>query len=316
PHKAPLLRMNLPFSLRDLHYFVVAAEEGQLTKAALELHVAQPALSQSLARLEARLGTRLLERHPRGVSLTPAGELFFVRARAVLAAGAEAMWSVQPWARGEGRLSLGFTPSAQALARPLRRGFMERHPGVEIEICHLDVTERLANLRAGKIDVELLYPPPRDSELVTQTLLESPRHVVLSERHRLAGKKQLLFAEIAGETFPGRHPSVSEDWCREAWLTGYRGADPPVTAETALGLDELWALIYSGKAISVLPRFMLSATVGDGVRAIPLVDVPALEVVIARRREDRRPVVAAFFELCAESAELTGLPARGRPVAA
>src|SRR5437588_12765470 len=77
-------------SLRHLRYFVTVGEEGQLTRAANRLHVAQPALSQAIAQLESQFGVELLERHARGVSLTPAGEAFFVKARVALAAVADA----------------------------------------------------------------------------------------------------------------------------------------------------------------------------------------------------------------------------------
>jgi DNA-binding transcriptional LysR family regulator len=77
------------FSQVQLRYFVTVAEEGQITRAARRLHIAQPALSQALAQLEAELDIVLFERHPRGVTLTPAGEAFLVKARAALAAEAE-----------------------------------------------------------------------------------------------------------------------------------------------------------------------------------------------------------------------------------
>jgi DNA-binding transcriptional LysR family regulator len=296
--------MKLPFNLRDLHFFVVAAEEGQMTRAAARLGVAQPALSQGIARLEERVGTSLLERRARGVWLTPAGEAFFERARAVVSATEEAICAVAPWARGEERISLGFPPSLQGLARPLRRRFMERHPGVEMEVRHLEASERLTALRTGRIDAELLYPaPPPGDGLVTHTVLTSPRYAVLSEHHRLAGEGRLCFEQIAGETFPGRHPGRSPAWASATWLPDRAGCDPPPTAETPLGLDQLWALIYSGRAIAVLPGFMLSATVGDGVQAVPLRDVDPLEVVLARREADRRHVVDDLFELARESPE-------------
>ena len=98
-----------------------------------------------------------------------------------------------------------------------------------------------------------------------------------------------MFDQIAGETFPGRHPSVSEQWSRDAWLSDRRGHEPKVTAETPLTVDEVWALVHAGKAISVLPRFMVMTAVGDGVRAIPLVDVEPVDVAMARREDDQRP---------------------------
>jgi DNA-binding transcriptional LysR family regulator len=306
--------MNLPFSLRELRYFVVVAEEGQMTRAAGRLNVAQPALSQTIAKLEQQVGADLLERHARGVRATAAGEAFLERARIVLAATEEAICAVEPWAERESRLCFGFKGSIQALTRPLRRGLMERHPDIAIEVRHLGTFERLRELRAGRLDVELLYPAPAQTfELVSQTILRSPRYVVLSENHRLAREQQLRFEQIAEETFPARHPSVPEECARDAWLTSYRGADPKLSAEAPQGLDQLWTLIYANKAIAVLPRFLLSAAVGEGVRAIPLLDVEPVEVALARRRADRRPIVTALFEIAGDSAEAHRRLERGRP---
>src|SRR5437868_8759560 len=72
--------------LRHLRYFVAIAEERSFTRAAERLWIAQPGLSTQIRRLEAELGIQLLERHARGVDLTPAGQLFLERARVALAA--------------------------------------------------------------------------------------------------------------------------------------------------------------------------------------------------------------------------------------
>src|SRR5205823_11580748 len=90
---------SVPFKRGQLRYFVTVADEGQMTRAARKLHVAQPALSHAIAQLEAELGIELLQRHARGVSLTPAGEAFLVKARTALAAGTEAEQTAKSLAR-------------------------------------------------------------------------------------------------------------------------------------------------------------------------------------------------------------------------
>ena len=78
----------------------------------------------------------------------------------------------------------------------------------------------------------------------------------------------------------------------------------------------MWTLVYSGKAIAVLPDFMVPAAVGEGVRAIPLLDAPPLEVVLARRSDDRRRIVQELFDFCVEPVGDEDREAEGRAVSA
>jgi DNA-binding transcriptional LysR family regulator len=298
--------MKRNLDLRQLRYFLAVAEEGQVTRAAERLHLAQPALSQAIAKLEADLGVRLLERHPRGVNMTPAGEAFVIKLREALIALDEAQDAVSPWVHGDLRLIVGFLPTVGAVARPLLRQLMMDHPEIDVETRHLGVGARLTELKRKQIDVEIVFPPPEEPDLVAETLIFAPRFVVLSERHPLAEEPSLVFEQIANETFPGRDPSVSEKWAEEAFLTGYRGSRPPRAVETPTTLDEMWALVSAGKAISVLPDFMVLRTEGDGVRAVPLTDVPPLEVCVTRRREDSRAAVRALFETLASGKRQAG----------
>ena len=289
--------MYPPFELRQLYYFVTVAEERQITRAAARLHIAQPALSHTIARLESAVGVKLLERESRGVSLTPAGIAFLEKARRAVTAAQEAETVVGPFLRAEGELILGVTPGFHPAARPLLRRFILEHPGVEARVRELDTPRRLLELRAGVIDAELLLAPDSDEPgLVMEALVHSPRYVLMASSHPLAGMKDLRFEQIAHETFPGLHESLNARWARECWLTELRGGEPNLTEERPLTLDDLWALIQTGKAVTVLPDFMVAPMVGSGVCAIPLVDVPPFEFALARRANDHRAVLAALFD--------------------
>ena len=277
--------------LRQLHYFVVVVEEGQMTSAATRLHIAQPALSQAIAKLESDLGVKLFERHSRGVIPTEAGAAFFERASRALVAVEEAEEAVDPWLRAGPRLVIGFHEAAGDLARALLRRFMVAHPEVNIETRHLDSGERLVELKRGRVDAELVYPPTGDEQLVESLVGRSPRYVLVGESHHLAAERTLTFDQIEHEMLPGRHPSVDERWADDAWLTNYRTAPPRLSSETPASLDELWALVSRGKAISILPQFMIPRLQGDGVRAIPLEGVAPLEVALASLRGDTRQVI-------------------------
>jgi DNA-binding transcriptional LysR family regulator len=288
--------------LRQLHYFVVVVEEGQMTRASARLHIAQPALSQAIGKLEIELGVKLLERHARGVTTTEAGEAFLEKAARALLAVEEAEDALRPWRPGAPQLKVGFSQSAGDLARGVLTRFMVSRPDVDLQIRHLEPAERLVQLRRGKIDAELIYPPPRDEGLLECVVAVCPRYVILSERHPLAADSSLVFSQIEGETLPARHPSVAEELVHDAWLMRYRERPPRLAGTAPTSLDELWTLVARGKAIAILPEFAVERAQGDGVRAIPLVDVDPLEVCLAVRSGDIRPEVSALIAALAEDA--------------
>ncbi len=271
-------------------------EEGQITRAARRLHLAQPALSQMITKLEHRLGVRLLDRRARGIEPTPAGTAFYEKAREALGAVEEAYDALAPWARSETSICLGYSSVLTSVARPGLRRFIGAHPEVELTTRHLLPRERLSELKRGRIDAELLFPAPNDPELLYTVVGRFPRFVLMHDGHPLAGERSLEYDQIAEETMPARHPSIPESWAKEAWLMNYRGSQPKVTTEAPTSLDQVWALVSAGKAVSILPEFMTRPTQGHGVRAIPLSDVDPIAVALARRRDDARATVAALLD--------------------
>src|SRR3954453_11341334 len=122
--------------LRHLRYFVAIAEERSITRAAERLWIAQPGLSTQGRRLEAEVGIQLLNRHPRGVELTPAGVVFLERARATLAAAETARSTGTELEAGlVGTIRLGIATEAGAgLAPPLLADFGRDKPSVEVTV--------------------------------------------------------------------------------------------------------------------------------------------------------------------------------------
>ena len=122
--------VSTTFGLRQLRYFVVAAEEGQITRAAQKLNLAQPALSRTIAQLEAQMGVKLLQRHARGVSLTPAGAQLLEKAQAVLDAISEVERMSQSLSRAtRGAAEVGFLGASPMIDAPeLFTSFSTEHP--------------------------------------------------------------------------------------------------------------------------------------------------------------------------------------------
>ena len=155
------------FSQGQLRYFVTVSEEGQITRAAKRLHLAQPALSQAIAQLEGELGVELLVRHPRGVTLTDAGEAFLVKARAVLAAKAETAQTALALRRAASdAIAIGFVGPPPSLGCPeLFGAFEARHPDAQISFLDLPFPRgHTADWLAG-VDIAFCHAPmvePRD----------------------------------------------------------------------------------------------------------------------------------------------------------
>src|SRR5215831_10326826 len=148
--------------LRQLAYFDAVARHGSFTKAAQRLHVAQPAVSAQIRRLEAELGATLLERTTRRVALTQAGELFLARARQVLAqldAARADLGELSAVLRG--RVRLGATQVVGSLDLPAALAqFRGRYPGVSLTL-HSGLIAKLPGLLdAG--DVDLVIGPVHD----------------------------------------------------------------------------------------------------------------------------------------------------------
>jgi DNA-binding transcriptional LysR family regulator len=187
--------------LRHLRYFVAIAEERSFTRAAERLWVAQPGLSSQIRRLESELGIRLFDRHTRGVTLTQAGDLFFERARVVLAAADDALSTGRDLELGlAGAVRLGL--AVETAARPvpgLLSSFSHGHPGVEVTVFDSYAGTVVRELRDGRLDA-VVVPSAFAAADLRSVQLSSERWVVLAARgHRLGHPGPIQGAELEGE---------------------------------------------------------------------------------------------------------------------
>src|SRR6185436_5643602 len=134
--------------LRHLRYFIGVAEEENVSRAALKLHVSQPALSRQVRDLEDELGFPLLERSAKSVRLTQAGGVFLNEARAVLQRAEEAVKAARAVATGQsGELHVGYAPSLTARILPgTLRLFQAELPRLRVRLHDLSTEEMLAGL--------------------------------------------------------------------------------------------------------------------------------------------------------------------------
>lgn len=276
-----------------------------MTRAARRLQLAQPALSQAIARLESQVGMRLLDRNPRGVTLTPAGEAFMEKAEATLAAADEVRATVRSWAREQaGRLLVGF----MSLTPPMMAGdlfarFARARPAVTVEWRELSYPTLQPRSWLEDTDAALIWFPPSGPGLVGEAIRTRPLVAVMSERHPLAGREQLKVEDVIDETFPG-----IVEWCDHGWLGNwgldrYRGAPARRTDDGAATPAEVASIVASGRAITTVPDIVAVPFAHLGIRAIPIVDADPAVMMVVWPEGATKPLVAQLAGLARQMFE-------------
>ena len=293
------------FGLRALRYFATIADEGQFSLAAEKLHVAQPALSQAMARLESDLGFKLLERHPRGVTLTPAGEVFLGKAREALAAEDDAISTAESLARSrEGVVAFGYLGLPPVLTHPnLIEAFAKLHPEVEIRADELSFPTLPTAAWLREVDVAIATRPAADPVVQAQPLSAERRVVLMPKGHRLAAREELSVGEVLDETFIGFDPSVDPAWAGFWSLDDHRGGPAPHVVGHAVNAQGRFAHLLAGSGIAVVPACHAAVLINvlPSTAAVPLADAaPSIMTLVAR--DDRHNVlVEALFALAREA---------------
>ncbi|MFD3470653.1 LysR family transcriptional regulator [Streptomyces sp. NPDC058682] len=263
--------------------FPGGAAHQHFGRAAADLHVAQPALSRQIQRLEKNLGARLLDRVPQGALLTPAGQRFLPHAQALLQAARQAELAVREQAETE-HIAIGYVEDLviTAAVRELRR----RHPNAEITTRYLSCRD-VGSLSDKRVDALIARAPlPLASDDVfTTPLYEEPRMLVVPRGHPLADRPSVTAEELAGEEAA---PCAFEtaDW------TSYRilGADvPPIES-----YEDKLELVASGRAIAVLPVGDRRSSLRPDLVTVPIEGSPPSQVVLVSRKGDPNPMIRSL----------------------
>jgi len=289
--------------LRRLRYFVVVAEEGNFSRAAERLHMAQPPLSDQIKRLEAALGVRLFDRTSRGARLTAAGEVLLTEARRLLAQAETTAEMVRRVGSGEvGSLNLGFVPSASnSVLPPVLSEFRRRYPDVRLFLQEMNPDWLVAGLHEGRLDVGFFYLPFEDGALETRVVSREPLVVALPETHELALAEEVDLRDLAGEPFvlparyrmPGLHAQVVGA-CREA------GFEPEAVQNEVWLMQTIVGLVAGGMGVALVPG-SLRNLIRTGVAYKPLSGLSrTVEMGAVRRRDEKNPVVRSFLKVVDE----------------
>lgn len=253
--------------LRQLRHFVALAEHGHFARAAAAVNLSQPALSRSIQALESSLGCRLLDRGPRGVSLTAHGQLVLEHARRLLA-GSQALTSaVTQLANldgGELRLGAGPYPAARLVPRALGR-FAGRHPRVRVQL----LIEDWLSLRERLLDdaIELFVADIReledDPQLRIEPLRVHPGVFFCRPGHPLLEQSSLRLQDLAAYPLAGTQLPASV----AAAIRALSGREQPLGVECD-NFMVLKALVAESEVLSMAPWDVVAEDVEAGRLAV------------------------------------------------
>jgi len=290
------------------------ARRGSFSAAADALDYTQSAISQQIAALEQEAGMTLLQRHPRGVSLTAAGQTLVGHAEGILARleSAEAALGAIAGLRG-GRLRMASFPTAGATLMPLAiAAFRARHPDVELTLAEGEPDQIAPRLRAGELDLALLFEFGSSAgsaeELTRVELLEDPLYLTLPREHKLAKKHKLRLEDLRGEAWV---QTSSDSPCARHVVRSCHAAgfEPRVSFESD-DYQTVQGLVAAGVGVALIPELALTVVREDiAIRALspspPVRQVVAATPAGARLLPAAPAMLSALSEAAAQYEALT-----------
>lgn len=291
-----------PMNLQRLRHFVELAETLNFRRAAERLHMAQPPLSVSIQKLEAELGTRLFERAPSGVTITPAGLAMLAEAKRVLFHAAQITSMASSAAQGTGgRLQIGFVGSAiYGLLQKLVYPFRTRHPGVELVLREATSIKIVQMLDDGELDIGLVRTPLTLSTKMGLLTLEHDQFVAaIPSGNALGSKPDLCLADLQNEPFIMYSAVEASGFRSAAMLACQQAGFYPQVAQEASQIQTLLALVEIGLGIALVPSVM-QRFVSKKIVYRVLTDQSATKVIgmaLAFRPGMESPAALRFKEL-------------------
>lgn len=270
--------------LRQLRYFVAIVDHGSLSRAALVLHVAQPALTQQLRQLEDELGARLLHRSAQGVTSTDAGKLFYQHAQAILKQVADARAAVaQSTERPSGSVTLGLPHSISgALALPLLTAARARYPEITLQLTEEISGSLTEQLKSGRLNLAVLFDDGQLGQFNSVPLVE----------------EDLMFICRPGSAFAPAGPSISlaDALASTLILPAQQHGVRPRIEQTARGAGLALDKVIEINSIAILRSALLADI---GATLLPVAPVRAdIEAGMLAAWPVEHPAITRSVTLC------------------
>jgi LysR family transcriptional regulator, low CO2-responsive transcriptional regulator len=286
-------------SLKQLQAVAAVARLGTMTRAAQELNVTSAALYARIRQLEEEAGLLLFDRTPNGLKPTDAGrEMLWAidSINTVLETCADRLRILKGGAGG--RVAMGVVSTAKYFAPQMIAGFVESHPGVEINLSVRNRGDTVEALRNYEIDFAIMGRPPRDFAIEAETFGPHPLVLIASPSHPLAGRRNVAKADLAEQAFFVREEGSGTRTVFEEFISGI------IIRRAKLGIDSgsnetIKQAVMAGLGIALLSAHTVAAEVASG--RLVLLDVQGLPIrrdwyVVRRADKVLGPAASSFWD--------------------
>jgi LysR family transcriptional regulator, benzoate and cis,cis-muconate-responsive activator of ben and cat genes len=292
--------------LRHLRYFVAVAEMENVSRAALKLHVSQPALSRQIRDLEDEIGFSLLERTAKSVRLTDAGRKFLDDARVLLQNADEAIKKARAVATAEPtELHVGYSPTPTAEILPkILRAFQRAMPNVHVRLHDWSNNAIRDGLRDGRLQLGLIVPPSKASsmrDLRYEELFHERVCVAVAPQHPFARRRAIPLTEVAAEPLIGLTREDYPNYYDLLSFTFSKVNQKPRIIEEHDSMAGVMSAVEAGTGVAVAVDFGYSF--GNRVRFLHLTPEPKpVSVGIAGIKGRLSPAAEKFWQCTKEAA--------------
>src|ERR1700733_9246916 len=285
--------------LRQLRYFLAGAGPLNFTRAAEQMGIAQPPLSQHILALERQLNVKLFVRSRRNVALTPEGEALVSFARRLNNTTQMAAQVVQAISRGEdGPLALGaIFSSIYAVIPHILPPFIRKYPKVKLHLEEMTISQQISALKEHRIDAGILRGPISEPELEAVTLFQEPFVAVVSSNHELRNEKALTLKQISKQPLIRIYPSVNRDFSRRMFAALIEKGHNLNIVQEVSDTHTLIGLVAAGIGMSLVPASLQHLQIKQ-VRYVPLREpTPLTTLQLVHHRENTSPVLLNFVRM-------------------
>lgn len=293
--------------LRDIEIFLTLAEELHFGRTAERLRVSQARVSQSIKQQERRIGGVLFERTSRSVRLTPLGG----RLRDRLDAGyREIMAGIDEaaaTARGQaGTLTVGTFDTHHQVIAAVLDVFRQRHPQCELRMREILPADPFGPLRAGRVDIGLLWLPVREPDLaVGPQLYTEPLVLALAPDHPLAGRDSVAMEDLGDYSVVSMDGPIP-DYVWEAHTPSVTPAGRPIRPKIAVAtIEEAFTAVGNGTVVSPIGSYAADARLRRDITFVPITDGPILRYAPVWRSASETTLVRAFVQATRDTQNTT-----------